>query len=263
MLAIDLYFVMNMAYDMILLAVTGMAAGKKLFLKKVIISAIIGSLWSCFALMCAFYRLMTGAGILVIKLITYIVCPYFMCTVAYKNEKTMPDTLIHFYFVSALIGMLMYWQKSMKLSIPSWISMPICACTALCIWRRLQNRCKSKNQIYDVLICYHGKQVRAKALYDSGNTLTTWKQEPVHVLGPEIWTKLIGEERWKEQSAVISFRTIHENSIMPGIYIDSMYIMKENEEVLKKLEHVMAGLSEMCIGKEYEYQMLLNRDIFT
>ena len=60
-----------------------------------------------------------------------------------------------------------------------------------------------EKQIYEVTLIYQDKIFIVKALYDSGNTLMTRKNESVHVLAPSIWKELIGEDPWKEDGFAV------------------------------------------------------------
>ena len=50
MIAIDLYFFMNAAYDLTLLCVVGIVARKRLYFGRVLAAALLGAAWSVTAL---------------------------------------------------------------------------------------------------------------------------------------------------------------------------------------------------------------------
>lgn len=277
MIAVDLYFLMNAAYDLTLLCVVGIIAKKRLCFGRVLAASLLGAVWSVIALVVALYFVLPSFILLIGKLITYLLCPYLMCRIAYRGDTTVAqkkvirqttELLLYFYIVGALISGLMLLLKWSGIRIPSWILMPVCGMLAAGIWRYLTKREEQKNQIYEVTITYHGKTFCIKALYDSGNTLMTMKGELVHVLAPSIWKELIGEEPWQENGFAIPYQTVSEVSVMPGIYLDEVSIAKVNKQEIGKevdhegkrvLKHIVAALGSMELG---DCQMLLHRDTF-
>lgn len=277
MIAVDLYFLMNAAYDLTLLCVVGIVAKKKICFGRVLVAALLGAAWSLFALIIALYFTLPSFMLLIGKLITYLLCPYLMCRIAYRRDTTVTqkksicqtiEFLLYFYVVGALISGLMLLLKWAGIRIPSWILMPICGALATGVWLYLTKRERQKNQIYEVTLMYHGKTACIKALYDSGNTLMTMKGELVHVLAPSIWKEFIGEDSWQEDGFAIPYQTVSEASVMPGIYLDEIHI-----EVDKKEPDMSKRSTDICIRAAIALgsmeldgtggcQMLLHRDTF-
>ena len=265
MIAVDLYFLMNAAYDLTLLCVVGIVARKRLYFGRVLAAAFLGAAWSVIALVIALYFVPPSCALWIVKMITYLLCPYLMCLIAYRrNINVMQkifmrefllkniELLLYFYVAGALISGLMLLLKWSGIDIPAGILMPVCSSLAVFLWR------------YCV-----------KALYDSGNTLMTRISEPVHVLAPSIWKELIGEDPWKEDGFAVPYQTVSETSVMPGIYLDEIHLkekaitekkqqlVKENsKEKVLVLRHVPTGLGSMEFDKAGECQMLLHRDTF-
>ena len=260
MIAIDLYFFMNAAYDLTLLCVVGIVARKRLYFGRVLAAALLGAAWSVAALIAALYR----RNINVMQKI-------FMREFLLKNI----ELLLYFYVAGALISGLMLLLKWSGIHIPSWILMPVCSILAVFLWRYITKKEAQEKQIYEVTLIYQDKTFNVKALYDSGNTLMTRKSEPVHVLAPSIWKELIGEDPWKEDGFAVPYQTVSETSVMPGIYLDEIHLkekaitekkqqlVKENsKEKVLVLRHVPTGLGSMEFDKAGECQMLLHRDTF-
>lgn len=288
MIAIDLYFFMNAAYDLTLLCVVGIVARKQLYFGRVLAAALLGAAWSVAALIAALYFVLPSCALWIVKMITYLLCPYLMCLVAYRrNINVMQkifmrefllkniELLLYFYVAGALISGLMLLLKWSGIHIPSWILMPVCSILAVFLWRYITKKEAQEKQIYEVTLIYQDKTFSVKALYDSGNTLMTRKSEPVHVLAPSIWKALIGEDPWKEDGFAVPYQTVSETSVMPGIYLDEIHLkekmitakkqqlVKENsKEKVLVLRHVPIGLGSMEFDKAGECQMLLHRDTF-
>ncbi len=283
MIAVDLYFLMNAAYDLTLLCVVGIVAKKRLCFKRVLAASLFGAAWSVIALVVALYFVLPSFVLLIGKIITYLLCPYLMCRIAYRGDTTVAqrkvirqntELLLYFYAVGALISGLMLLLKWAGIRIPSWILMPICGVLATGVWMYLTKRERQKDQIYEVTLIYHDKSLRIKALYDSGNTLMTMKGELVHVLAPSIWKELIGEDPWQENSFAIPYQTVSEASVMPGIYLEEICIEKvdkQETDIWKKevdhegkrvLRQVAIALGSMELDGTGGCQMLLHRNTF-
>ena len=221
MIAIDLYFFMNAAYDLTLLCVVGIVARKRLYFVRVLAAALLGAAWSVTALIAALYFVLPSCALWIVKMITYLLCPYLMCLIAYRrNINVMQkifmrefllkniELLLYFYVAGALISGLMLLLKWSGIHIPSWILMPVCSILAVFLWRYITKKEAQEKQIYEVTLIYQDKTFSVKALYDSGNTLMTRKSEPVHVLAPSIWKELIGEDPWKEDGFAVPYQTV-------------------------------------------------------
>ena len=288
MIAVDLYFFMNAAYDLTLLCVVGIVARKRLCFGRVLAASLLGAAWSVIALVVALYFVLPSCALWIVKMITYFLCPYLMCLIAYRRDTNVMqkifmrefflqniELLLYFYVAGALISGLMLLLKWSGIHIPSWILMPVCSILAVFLWRYITKKEAQEKQIYEVTLIYQDKTFSVKALYDSGNTLMTRKSEPVHVLAPSIWKELIGEDPWKEDGFAVPYQTVSEMSVMPGIYLDEIHLkekaitekkqqlVKENsKEKVLVLRHVPTGLGSMEFDKAGECQMLLHRDTF-
>ena len=86
MIAIDLYFCMNAAYDLTLLCVVGIVARKRLYFVRVLAAALLGAAWSVTALIAALYFVLPSCALWIVKMITYLLCPYLMCLIAYRRN---------------------------------------------------------------------------------------------------------------------------------------------------------------------------------
>ena len=259
MIAIDLYFFMNAAYDLTLLCVVGIVARKQLYFGRVLAAALLGAAWSVAALIAALYFVLPSCALWIVKMITYLLCPYLMCLVAYRrNINVMQkifmrefllkniELLLYFYVAGALISGLMLLLKWSGIHIPSWILMPVSSILAVFLWRYITKKEAQEKQIYEVTLIYQDKTFSVKALYDSGNTLMTRKSEPVHVLAPSIWKELIGEDPWKEDGFAVPYQTVSETSVMPGIYLDEIHL-KEKAITEKKQQLVKENSKEKIL----------------
>ena len=150
MIAVDLYFFMNAAYDLTLLCVVGIVARKRLCFGRVLAASLLGAAWSVIALVVALYFVLPSCALWIAKMITYFLCPYLMCLIAYRRDTNVMqkifmrefflqniELLLYFYVAGALISGLMLLLKWSGIHIPSWILMPVCSILAAGVWRYL------------------------------------------------------------------------------------------------------------------------------
>ena len=103
-------------------------------------AALLGAAWSVTALIAALYFVLPSCALWIVKMITYLLCPYLMCLIAYRrNINVMQkifmrefllkniELLLYFYVAGALISGLMLLLKWSGIHIPSWILMPVCS----------------------------------------------------------------------------------------------------------------------------------------
>ena len=79
-------FCMNAAYDLTLLCVVGIVARKRLYFVRVLAAALLGAAWSVTALIAALYFVLPSCALWIVKMITYLLCPYLMCLIAYRRN---------------------------------------------------------------------------------------------------------------------------------------------------------------------------------
>ena len=153
MIAVDLYFLMNAAYDLTLLCVVGIVARKRLYFGRVLAAAFLGAAWSVIALVIALYFVPPSCALWIVKMITYLLCPYLMCLIAYRrNINVMQkifmrefllkniELLLYFYVAGALISGLMLLLKW------SGILMQVCSILAVFCGGILQRKKHKKNR---------------------------------------------------------------------------------------------------------------------
>jgi stage II sporulation protein GA (sporulation sigma-E factor processing peptidase) len=116
---------------------------------------------------------------------------------------------------------------------------------------------------YDVKITFRGKSIIAKALLDTGNSLT----EPitgniVHLAEYKILKPILeGDEEAKEKLCVIPFHSVgEENGIMYGIRVDEMVVLVNGEPEF--VHNPIIGIYKGNMSAHKKYSVILNRDVF-
>lgn len=120
------------------------------------------------------------------------------------------------------------------------------------------------NKIYDVLIEFQDRTIEAKALYDSGNTLS----DPFYHRCISIIEKsaLFGEGRNIEEPTkckyhIVPFKSLGmPDGIIEVIEVKTMKIQKEKTQIV--IEGALLGLYEGKLSGDDNYELLLNSTIF-
>lgn len=111
-----------------------------------------------------------------------------------------------------------------------------------------------RSHLYDVCLCYGGRQIRIRGFYDTGNHLICpWNQKPVHVMDEAYLRK--GSVETKELSEgffYIPFSSVgKEEGILKATQADSLTVFREEGEILIEKPIVAFGASSLFEGRPY------------
>lgn len=120
----------------------------------------------------------------------------------------------------------------------------------------LRRKRKSVQTFYNVRIVHRGKELRVKALYDTGNRLwDPYVNRAVHVVDEEIFAALGG--RAENPVRLIPFASVgQKNGLMETFTAESMYVAQEDGEI--QLTPVVLAVAEQGVFKARVYQMILH-----
>ncbi len=123
----------------------------------------------------------------------------------------------------------------------------------------LRRKRKNVQTFYAVRIVHKGKEVRIRALYDTGNRLwDPYVNRAVHVVDAEIFAALGG----KEINAVrlIPFASVgRKNGLMETFTAENLYIQSEDGEI--EVSPVVLAVAEQDVFHQRAYQMILHHSI--
>ena len=273
---LDVFFLTNFIMDYFLLIVTSIAIKRQTGKLRIILSAMLGGIYSVLFLYSLDNHFINSA-------ISNLIAGIIMVLIAfgYKNKKSFLKTAVSFFIITFLMsGMLNYIYYST--SAGKYINEVICGKTnrdvntrrflvssyvtyiSLNIGMNIYTRLKRSNCIYyDVKLVKNGKAVVAKALYDTGCSL----REPVtgsivHIVEYEtIKPVLEGDEKAEQRIYVIPYNSVgKKDGILYAVKIDEMIVNREEQEVTIR-EPILAIYEGKLSGKGY-YQIILNSEFY-
>ena len=288
---LDVVLIENLCMNYIILFATGYILKLKRKHIRIIISALLGGIYSILAYM----EIMELYSNLVVKLIISIVMVY----IAYipKNINGLFKVLVFFYLTSFAFGgcafALLYFIKPEEIlmrngvlvgtyplkiailgGIVGFIILSIC-------FYIIKIRINKKNIFCDITIYIEGKCKMVRALIDTGNMLKEpITNFPVVVIEKESLNDLIDdvilsnidniiegkmpEEMYKYECLnkfrVIPFKSLgKENGLLLGIKADKIDILREENEIT--VQNVIIGIYKFKLSKKNQYTALVGFDL--
>lgn len=286
---IDIIFIENIVINHIILYATGIVSKSKINQKRMIISSLIGAVYSVI-----YYILKINIySNMIVKLMLSIAMVYIAFET--KNFKILMKKLVLFYLVSfvfagAALGII-YMANTQNITIQNGMIVGsytlktiligiVVAFTVIIIgFSFAKGKLSKKDLIYNIKIYINGKNVKTKAMMDTGNFL----KEPItnipvavveHTLLYEIIPKeilnniekVLGgdfkdipedvQNQYISKLKVIPFSSLgKQNGMLLGIKADKLEI--EIEENIKEIQKVIIGVYTKSLTKRGEYRALV------
>lgn len=289
---LDVFFMVNFLMDLLILLIVGKLLKCTATHFRSVLAAIFGA-----AFICIMITKPLGNQVLE-KLITYFGISFGMVRIAYgmKGLKNNLKAFLLLYLVTFLFGGIMnalyYYSEFGSVlrnvvmgtlfpdtSIPLFLVISIVSFVILkVLFSVFMKHREQSNDLYEVRICYQDREIRVKALVDTGNSLREPVcNRPVHVIEFETLKVLLDESfqqmiygfynDYDVQSAiysdvikVIPFHSLGKTSgIILGIKIDHMYIAKDGEEM--KVTEPILGIYNQKLSHNSDYQMLIHPEV--
>ncbi len=278
MIAIDIYFLLNLCFDFLLMQMTASLLKYKRNWKRFMCSAILGAGWSSFAL------LTEHLSMPILFFIHYCVCPFFMCWIGFRLDKLkdMISAVLCFLLTAFVTGGAMDALYYLTDGIPSvWLllgSMMFVQIVIIVSLKVFQHIESDKTLFYKVKLEFHGKKAEIVGIWDTGNRLCSLTKRPVHVID-EFGAALIFEP--KELDDLIEMQNEMEKggikdcfgerlkvqwvlfcglggskNLMPVVEIEQM-TLEQNGKVIH-VKKPLIGISKTLFCKGKSYQMILN-----
>lgn len=272
MIAIDIYFLMNFVFDILLMTVALCLARERLRIWRILLSAFAGAL--------------IGSAVLILRLsaikksvITYVLCPVCMCGIAGK-KRSLALTVIGFYLAAFGIGGSMeLFVRGMRL--PWWKLMALMALSSMMILVfsiLLQRHRDNKTLFLKTELTFRSRRLETYGLWDTGNRLRSITGKPVHMLDKEGAKKLLEGEELEvlfmlcgEQSSSemqdcftdlplpvpVRFHTVgEEKGCLPAIRMDRLTVWKNGKKI--DVEAPLIGISKTIFQNEEGCHVILN-----
>lgn len=290
---IDVLFLENFILNFIILYAVGLISKSKIHLWKIGIGAGLGAIYSII-----YYLLRKEIYLnFIIKIILSIVMVYISFTT--KSFKELLKMVVFFYLTSFVFGgaafSVIYMVNSGKISIQNGVFIGNYTIRTICIgvilafiiiivaFKFIKSKISKKDLLYEIIIKINGKEIKTKAMVDTGNLL----KEPItnipvviveytilydaipkeildnieNILGGDL--ENISEEiknEYMSKLKVIPFTSLgKQNGMLLGLKADELIVL-ENDTV-KKVDKVIIGIYNKSLNKKNEYKALLGIDI--
>lgn len=286
---IDIIFIENIVINYIILYATGIVSKSKINPKRMIISSLIGAVYSVI-----YYILKINIySNMIVKLMLSIAMVYIAFET--KNFKVLAKKLVLFYLVSfvfagAALGII-YMVNTQNITIQNGmivgsytlktilIGIVVAFIVIIIGFNFAKGKLSRKDLIYNIKIYINGKNVKTKAMMDTGNFL----KEPItnipvavveHTLLYEIMPKeilnniekVLGgdfkdipediQNQYISKLKVIPFSSLgKQNGMLLGIKVDKLEV--EIEENIKEIQKVIIGVYTKSLTKRGEYRALV------
>lgn len=282
MIALDVYFFLNFAFDLLLLQAAAGMTGQKRVWKRITAGAGLGALWSCIALVLGERG---GTAGTVCKTVTYLICPACMCRLAYGpsagNRRVRLSAVCCFYLTAFGTGGIMSLFSRRIKQLHWWELLLAMAGAQLVLgaldrYRRKQE--VNKTLFLHVLLHFGKGTLDTTGLWDTGNRLCSLTGRPVHLLDRQGAYRLLGKEQTDrifegcrrmeegetgsyENSGVpvrlIPFRAAGcENGWLPVVEMDRLTVWRESGP--KTVEKPLIAISKTMFDTRENYCVILN-----
>lgn len=290
---IDVVFLENIIINYIILYATGIVSKAKIKQIKLILSSGIGALYSVIYYIIDL-KVLSG---IIVKIILSVIMIYVGFNP--KNIKILLKQIVLFYLVSFVFGgaaiAIIYMVNSQNVTIQNGvmigkytiktilIGIIVAYITIRIAYRIISRKASKKDLICNVDIKLNNRDIKTKAMIDTGNLL----KEPItntpvvvveHTLFYDIIPKYILNNLEKILSGdfseipeniqteyvyrlkAIPFSSLgKQNGMLLGIKADSLIIQFENED--RKIENVIIGIYDKSLTKKGEYRALIGMEL--
>lgn len=239
---VDLVFIFNFLIDFSLLLLVSMVLKRKIKIIRIFLGSLVGSITSFFI-----FFTVSNFVLFIVKLVVSILM--VLTCFSYYNRKYFMTNLIYLYFLSIILGGILYFLDIQFGFLNVW--MILLSPLFLFIYvKKVRRVNKSASYYYNVDVYYKGNKYCFNAFLDTGNKLyDQYKKRPIIlVYNPKI-------EYDYQRGILVPYKTASGEGIMKCIYADKV-IINDNKEVL----NVLIGLCS-CDFNIAGVNMILHMDI--
>ena len=258
----DVLFLVNWTADAMILILTGRLLKRRILLWKVSMAAGFGALWGC---LCGIFgsKWIQWSGLLPAALCMLWICypskhagEILRGLLSLFLSAVLLGGLIHVIYENTLLGD--FWRTWMRGhdggAITLWLlaAAMLSAFIAIDMGVRYGHASRSREQLQEVTLYYHGRQKTVTALWDSGNQLLDpYSGKAVHIMESTPARELLGTD--------IAYRLVPcrsmggEHTLIPVTSITRLRLASG-----VSLEEPLIGLSPISFSSDSSYQMLLH-----
>ncbi len=271
---VDVFFLINFIMDYIVIKLTSMVMRQKCRRIRICSAAMFGAMYSVVILKPLSNHLsgLTLISIFIALIMIFIAFGYQDLTTYLKNVIFL--TIVSFLFsgvmnyiyystqMGSIINETIHGTSNKSMNARKFVTVTVIAYFIMVfVTRFVTAHKKDMNLIFDVMLSYNGKSVVARALLDTGNSLTEpLSGEMVHIAEYKIIKPMLeGDERAEGNIYVIPFHSVgEENGMMYGLRIDEMVVVVDGTP--KFVPKPVIAVYHGQLSKSEKYSMILNRD---
>ena len=289
---IDMLFLENFILDFIILYVTGLISKNKIKFLKLIFGSALGAIY---VVMYYFIKINVYSNI-IIKLLLSIIMIYI--SFVPTNFKEMLKLTVFFYLISFVFGgaalSVIYMLNSRRITIQNgilignytirtiFIGVVIACIVTIIAFKFVKAKFSKKDLFCNIIIKINNKQIKTKAMLDTGNFLKDpITNIPVVVVEYTVLYDMIPKEildniedilggdlekipeniknEYMSKLKVIPFSSLgKQNGMLLGLKADGLIV--DNEGEVKNIDKVIIGIYNKKLSKKGDYSALLGFD---
>ncbi len=265
-LFIDEYFAINFIMDWLVVWFVSKIAIALPDIKRQLLAGFIGSIM-------ALIYVLTGTGMLVqcvFHLITAMLMTFVLCGFSEIKKIAKVFFLLNVccMFTAGIMNYFFYTGIIQKLLRKVWGSpIGVFAVSVIATYvilnimskKIVQLKKSYRSETYLVTLSLGDKNVKLRALVDTGNTLKDpISSKPVHIVEEEKVSELVkGVDIYSLKLKIIPFHSIGKDGVIKAIVIDKMEVEDKEKTIYEK---PIVALYQGKLSKKEDYHMLINRN---
>lgn len=229
---LDILFIYETIINFIIIYLTSKISSKKTSLKRILLSSMIGTIFTIF---CLLFSIESNSAL-------KIICATIMINIAFKYENIFNymSTIVLFYTITFLIGGIFLYTKINELN--SIIFCVLSSLLLLYIFKEYKQKYQIQNYIVDIQLSDTSEKI--KALIDTGHNLKTCYEESVIVLSKRIKKNADKLKQKSDIERIISYKTIQQESIITtGTKILNVKLNYKNKEYVNDVVIIFSDVN--------------------
>ena len=248
---IDIYIILNICIDYILLRVLGILTKKKKYRCRQILASCFGGI---------------DAVLKIFKIpVPSIIIALFMIIITFPRMKKTEiiKMTVYFYILNVMVGGCIFFLKEQGFEIKHIWQLLLCVIIiTLCIEKGANSffiQTRILKNLYPVDLIMGELKVSGIALLDTGNCLyDPYFHRPV-MIGEYLVMKKMYDMVEEEKIIWIPYHSLGKNhGLIPAIKADELIIHKEREAIQKK--NVLVAIAKETLSVKNQYQFILHED---
>ncbi|MFA9463854.1 MAG: sigma-E processing peptidase SpoIIGA [Velocimicrobium sp.] len=248
---IDIYFILNICIDYILLRVYGKVSRRKAYKVRQVIASMFGGV---------------GAALDVLKIpFPSILIVLIMIIIAFPGMKKVEiiKTTVYFYILSLLVGGGIFFLTEQGITVTHiWQVLLGVFVIALCIEKGANSffiQARIIKNLYSIDLIMGKLKVSGIALLDTGNCLyDPFFHRPVMIAEYQL-VKEMYDQIQEEKVIWIPYHSLgKDHGLIPAMRADELIVYKEKEAISNK--NVLVAIAKKGLSSKNQYQFILHED---